>query len=517
MTAGEIQLVARGIRDIYLTKDPQVTFFKVVYRRHTNFSTQPMIQKFIQTPDFGKKVTCLLSRNGDLIGNTCLVIKLPKIKTFTTSTGVDNITKFAWVRKVGLAMIKSIEIEIGGQLIDRHYGEWLNIWLELTQKRSDALRYMIGDTPELNSFTNGKDARTLYIPLQFWFCRDSSLVLPMVSLVYSEVRINLELNDVNNCYVITPTHSIYMENDLVKFKQFEYIEQTINGITASGIYTHFDDTTKQLYYMKISRNAFTSYTLANENTITPSARRQLVYNDAYSQYWIKGLESGEFGMPRFGTIPTSHIYTKLRNIMLDDCYLLVTYIWIDSDERIKFADSKHDYLIEQLIYINEKSLDSSNRSIRLDLIQPCKLLAWVIQYSYLTDTNNNDLFNYTNDYKYDINGTPIGKSIIVNETVALNNYDRVSMREYNYFNYLQPYSNFPYPCNEGINLFSFGLFPNKVYPSGSCNMTQIDNIDIKLNLSYNVTIANPVKFRGYQLGYNILRISNGLCGIVFTR
>lgn len=520
MTAGILQLVSLGVRDIYLTKDPQITFFKIVYRRHTNFSTQPMIQKFIQTPDFGKKVTCLLSRNGDLIGETFLVVKLPKIKKFTTSTGTsDTITKFAWVRKIGLALIKTIEIEIGGQLIDRHYGDWLNIWLELTQRQSPALKNMIGDTPELNNFTNGKDPYTLYIPLQFWFCRDSTLALPMVSLIYSEVRINLELNDFDKCYLITPTNFIYIENDIVNFKEFEYIEQTINGKTASGLFTHYDNRTKKLYYMRISRNQFLSYTLMNESTITPKDRRQLVYNSnpIYSNYWIKGLTSGEFAMPRFNSTPLTHSFTRLKNIILDDCYLLVEYIWIDTDERIKFADSRHDYLIEQLIYVNEKTLDSSNRSVRLDLIQPAKLVAWVVQYSYLTDKNNNDNFNYTNDYKYNDKGKPTGKSIVLNETISLNNQERVSMREYNYFTYLQPYTYFPYSPNEGINVLSLSLFPTKVYPSGSCNMTQIANIELKLGMSFEVNRDNPVKCRTYQLGYNILRIINGLCGIVFTR
>jgi hypothetical protein len=518
MTGGQIQLAARGQQDIYLTGEPQITFFKIVYRRHTNFSTQPMIQKFVQTPDFGKKVNCVISRNGDLMGQIYVVFKLPKIKKFISNgTDTDSITKFAWVRKIGLALIKSIEIEIGGQVIDKHYGEWLNIWFELTERRSYAFRHMIGDVEELTSFTNGKEPQTLYIPLQFWFCRSNGLALPLVSLIYSEVRINLEINDFDRCYTITPTHYITLENDIVNFKQFEYIEQTIDGVTAAGLYTHYDDLTKRLYYMKISRAQFQSYTLANENTVTPLDRRQLVYSDTYSKYWIRGLQSDEFAMPRFNSTPLAYTYTKLKNVMLEDCYLLVEYIWIDSDERIKFADSRHDYLIEQLQFINEKSIDSSNRNIRLDLIHPAKLLAWVVQYSYLIDKNNNDHFNYTDDYKYSKEGKPLGKSLIKNETIILNGLDRVSYREYNYFNYLHPYQHTSYPCNEGINILSLSLYPTKTISSGSCNMTQIDNIEQRLNMGPNISVNNSVKYRGYQLGHNILRIINGLAGVVFTR
>jgi hypothetical protein len=516
MTGGLIQLVAKGVQDIYLTNDPQITFFKIVYRRHTNFSTQPMSQRFSETPDFGKRVTCLISRNGDLMGKTILVIKLPAVKTLTTSTGIDAITKFAWVRKIGLALIKNIEIEIGGQVIDRHYGDWLNIWYELTYKRTNGFRQMIGDTPDLYNFTSSKDSKTLYVPLSFWFCRDNTLALPLVSLLYSDVRINLEISDLDKCYLITPTHYIYVENDIVNLKPFEYIEQVINGKTASGLFTHFDYTTKKLYYMKIS-NTFKFYSITDSTIYnTPSRKIELSYSDIIQDYRIYGLTSKEFVMPQFNSSIFTHSYIKPK-LFLNDCYLLVTYIWVDSDERIKFADSRHDYLIEQLIYVNEKTLDSSNRGIRLDLIQPAKLIATVVQYSYLLDKNNNDHFNYTDSYKYNDNGVPTGKSLVINETIELNGVERVSFREYNYFNYYVPYTHFSHQCNEGINIYSFCLFPEKVNPSGSCNMTQIDNIELKLKLDHNIAIDNTVKSRTYQLGYNILRIINGLCSIVFTR
>ena len=124
MTGGLIQLVAYGIQDIFLTTEPQITFFKIVYRRHTNFSIESIRQNFINTPDFGKRSTCLVATNGDLIYKSYLVIKLPTVEPFTN----DDITKMAWVRKIGYAIIRTVDIEIGGVLVDRHYGEWLNIW-----------------------------------------------------------------------------------------------------------------------------------------------------------------------------------------------------------------------------------------------------------------------------------------------------------------------------------------------------------------------------------------------------
>ena len=118
MGGGLVQLVAYGAQDIYLTSNPQITFFKVVYRRHTNFAMESIEQTFNGTVDFGKRVTATISRNGDLIKDMWLEV------TLGTSS---NLTYGA-----GNVLVKQVELEIGGQLIDRQYGEWMNIWSELT-------------------------------------------------------------------------------------------------------------------------------------------------------------------------------------------------------------------------------------------------------------------------------------------------------------------------------------------------------------------------------------------------
>ena len=127
MTGAILQLVAYGYEDLFLTKDPQITYFKVVYRRYTNFAYEQMQQKFIdENVDFGKSITATITKNGDLMGNMYVVIKLPSFSQ------VDNYTKFAWVRRIGFAIIKHVEIQLNGMLIDRHYSEWLNLWSELS-------------------------------------------------------------------------------------------------------------------------------------------------------------------------------------------------------------------------------------------------------------------------------------------------------------------------------------------------------------------------------------------------
>jgi hypothetical protein len=188
-----MQLVAYGAQDVYLSGNPQITFFKVVYRRHTNFSMESIEQVANGAADFGRKVTATISRNGDLIHKIYLRVKLPQVT-------VPAATQFRWLNWVGHILIKSVEIEIGGQRIDKHYGDFLHIWNELTQTAGHQLGYanMVGNIPTLTSpFTNATTSSVtlpgeiLYVPLQFWFNNSPGLALPLIALQYHEVKINL--------------------------------------------------------------------------------------------------------------------------------------------------------------------------------------------------------------------------------------------------------------------------------------------------------------------------------------
>lgn len=506
MTGGLIQLVACGVEDIFLTKDPQITFFKVVYRRHTNFATEAIPLAFSQPLDFGKKASCIISKQGDLISKMYLVITLPAINLNHNLSNLNNqYTKFAWVRKIGFSIIKKIEIIIGGELIDRQYGDWLNIWNELLGPKNNGFNKMIGNIPELTDFTSQKDEYILYIPLQFWFCRNSGSALPLISLQYSEVKINVELNDVDNCLLITPTHYIDLLNDFVNFKPFEYIEQSIDGSIASGIFTHFDFINKRLYYMKTSYNNFQS---AKKNI------QANPYSDVRSlKYFIKGLSSNTFAVPALGTNPKLCSSNKNNIPSIVKCFLLIDYIFLDKNERLKFLQTKHDYLIEQIITTDKQNIESSNTVIKIPIRQPCKFLVWTVQSRFFYA--NKDQFNYSDDYKYTDN-IPYGKSLVSKQTLLINGQERSSFREFGYFNYVQPYQYFPYGPNEGINVYSFSLFPNQFQPSGSCNFSLIDDIQIKLLLNGIISHINPAIFTAYAVTYNILRIINGLSGIVFV-
>lgn len=525
MTGALLQLVAYGIDDVYLTSEPQITFFRVVYRRHTNFTREQIPQPFINTPDFGKKSTCVISKNADLIGKIYIVVRLPKIKTTN-----DQKTKFAWVKRVGFTLIKTVDIEINGRIIDRHFGEWLNLWAELTGEISGmherGYRTMIGDVPELTTFTNTKDEYVLYIPLQFWFCKSTGNALPLVSLQYCDVKINVEFEEAQNCYFLSPTHYIKCRDDIVNFTPYEYIEQNIDGNIISGIFISYDINYKRLYYYKITDEKLTSIPVTANFISTSSADdiSTLLSSPKGLKYLIVGKTSGYSTFAELGNNTITYSTSKLRNVSITECYLLVDYYFLDDEERFKFSQAKHDYLIEQLFYTPDINMDNSNFSCSVVTDHPCKLMVWVAQLKYIK--NAKDYFNYTDSYQnhvFDENGllsdkqTPVGNTLIQQQTILMNGNQRVSLRDASYFDSIQRIMHTKSAGLPGINMYAFSMYPLILQPSGSCNTSQIDNVQIQLDLISDVNVLNHATFRAYCLCQNVLRIAGGLTDTVFLK
>ena len=506
MTGSILQLVAYGIEDIFLTHDPQITYFKVVYRRHTNFSREEIKQNFIQIPDFGKKVSCTISKDGDLIGNMTLVITLPQIQKFINSNGEDSITKVAWVRYIGYSIINNISIEINNRTICKHYGEWMFLYNQMFGNIDDSFKKMIGDIDQLTSFTNGKDSYTLFIPLQFWFCKTSGNALPIVSLEYCDVKINLELNSLDSCLKISPTHFINCDTDISNLQENEYIEQIVNKELHAGIYNSYDIVNRRLYYYLITDNNFVDIPQTETNI---------------DQYNIIGKTTNFIVKPITETTskpiinPQSYSYVKIPNMTLGDTYILVDYYYIDDDERLKFAQSTHDYIIDQLVYSYSNEIIGPTETIKINIDNPVKSMCWLLQQNYLY--NSLDYYNYTDSYIYDLSNNTIGNDLIVNETILLNQKERLTYRPSNYFTLVNQYFNITYPAPTGTNLFFYSAYPEIDQPSGTCNMSKIERIEIKINIKPIISVNNQATFRMYSECLNILRISNGLAAVLFER
>jgi len=201
MAGGIIQLVAYGAQDIYLTDNPQITFFKTVFRRHTNFSFQPFTYTFNDKPNFGTKSTLVLPRLGDLVSKMYLKITISGVEP-------NEGGKFAWTRRLGHAILEEIVLEMGGERIDKQTGTWLDIWYELAypNKKNRGYLDMIGDVPELTKYDeNDKPEYTILIPLQFWFNKYIGLSLPVIAIQYHRIKLHIRYAELNKLIITNDT------------------------------------------------------------------------------------------------------------------------------------------------------------------------------------------------------------------------------------------------------------------------------------------------------------------------
>jgi hypothetical protein len=365
---GLLQLVAQGKQDIFLTGNPQITFFKMVYRRYTNFAIEAQPMYFDGTPNFGQRITCLVPRRGDLLGKIYLDVVLPQLTVQGTNIPVS------YTNAIGHALIQQITFEVGEQEIDRQTGEWMEIWTQLTTPSSqrDALNAMIGrvepyQPPNLIPGNQSGGLR-LHIPLQFYFCRNPGLYIPLLALQYHPIRINITLAPLSKLYYIPPTEQVpdpcnvqvdctksiismmlwgdYVYLDVEERRQFvsnshEYlIEQvqytppypvTSNQSTAT-INTDFNHPLKEFFFVAqrdemVSRNELFNYSsLAIGEALPPAlvpflndgqVRTDLISSallqlDGYDRFQVRGPEYFRLQQPydHHTTTPVnSYIYT----------------------------------------------------------------------------------------------------------------------------------------------------------------------------------------------------------------
>lgn len=442
MGGGLMQLVAYGAQDAFLTGNPEITFFKVVYRRHTNFAMESIRQTFSGNAGWGSRATATISRNGDLISRCYVQAKLPKInKTWqagdlyvlqagaaevaiadgstiintSTPDAAGNHPGRSFVNSVGHKLIKEVDLEIGGQLIDRHYAEWLEIWSELTLPAAKVSGYdaMVGKSDFRQTEDQLPDSGDmLYVPLQFFFCRNPGLALPLIALQYHEVKLTFQFGSIEEC--------------------------------TSGI--------------------------------GPSSR---VDNDLSPELWVD-------------------------------------YVYLDTDERRRFAQTQHNMLVDQLQY----SGGSTEDNMYLSFNHPCKELIWVVQG---TDTSNNEGFDFksidpadpadtdTKDKNIRLmaQGGPVKSAVL-----KLNGHDRFEQREGAYFTLVQPYQHHTRIPRSYVYCYSFALNPEEHQPSGSCNFSRIDNARLILERHADVDPAAVNKV--FAVNYNILRIQSGMAGLAFS-
>ncbi len=571
MGGGLMQLVAYGAQDIYLTGNPQITFFKVVYRRYTNFSMEAIEQTFNGTADFGKKVTCTISRNGDLIHTIFLQVTLPSVQS------TENSSYFRWVNYVGHALIKSVEVEIGGQRIDKQYGDWLNIWNELAQQPGLKEGYdnMVGNTISLTGTgLRGTDATTLYVPFQFWFCRNVGLSLPLIALQYHEVKINLDFRPKNECYVTTGQQVgncqlvnstldsfcvpsleaaslyvdyIYLDTDerrrfaqvsheyLIEQLQFTGDESTVN--TNVKVKLNFNHPCKELIWVvqrddviKLGYNQWTNYT---DNFDLDTG-----WGSVNPLTGLPNPNSAVFSNVEQGTDPFPYVATQQLDTEYADYLkqLDVTLDHANSDDPHNVGSGDFGSSTGSWSDHNSPYNHAGTGATQHGMTNPHQIpsMTTPIAQSLMGNGNNFDASFFPGANTNNLAPTDFaalttaadfgdhagmgprnaGRNPVVRAKLQLNGHDRFQERLGSYFNLVQPYQFHTNVPSTGINVYSFGLKPEEHQPSGTCNMSRIDNCTLQLQLTPLAALGS--KIRVYATNYNVLRIMSGMGGLAYS-
>jgi len=362
MGGGLMQLVAYGAQDIYLTGNPQITFFKVVYRRHTNFAMEAVAQTFNGSEIAGGRAVATIARNGDLVGRMYVQ--------------VDSLDMSGY-KNHGAVLIDNVNIEIGGQEIDKQTGAWMNTWAELTEPNPTGATdksTLFQKMAEMGGATDTPTGAPVFVPLQFWFNRNPGLALPLIALQYHEVKL------------------------------------TINWGSAGG--------------SEIMNN------------------------------------------------PT----------------LWADYIYLDTDERRRFAQVSHEYLIEQVQHQNF----SSPTSMDLTFNHPVKELVWTGEWA---------------------SGAYTALTSTASWNLKLNGHDRFAARNTKYFTRAQVHAHHTgfggVTVKDSIAVYSFALKPEEHQPSGTCNFSRIDNAQLK-------GVGASGSCDVYAVNYNVLRVMSGMGGLAYS-
>ena len=537
MGGGLMQLVAYGAQDVYLTGNPQITFWKVTYRRHTNFSMESIEQTFNGQADFGRRVTCTISRNGDLAYRTYLQVTLPEISQSLAGTS-DRGVWARWLDFPGEQMISQVEVEIGGQRIDRQYGDWMHLWNQLTLSKEQERGYfkMVGNTTQLTFITdpsfssvdgpcsstaptqvceprNALPETTLYVPFQFWYCRNPGLALPLIALQYHEVKINLDIRPIDEC--LWAVGDLSSQDGTSKRVTSAYNQ----SLVAASLYVDyvFLDTDERRRMAQnpheylIEQLQFTG----DESVGSSSNKIKLNFNhpckelifvvqpDANVDY-CSSLTSGSNLYRTLGAQPfnyTDGIDALPNSIMA-----------FGGQNEVRQGD-----------FINGSGLFSDPGAVDVTTAagqqwQLPGVVSGVTASVYPGfSSNNSSAVSDAGTFVLTESSVDMhcwGQNPVVTAKLQLNGQDRFSEREGTYFDQVQPYQHHTRAPDTGINVYSFALRPEEHQPSGSCNFSRIDNATLQLVLS-NATVSgtNTAKVRVYAVNYNVLRVMSGMGGL----
>jgi hypothetical protein len=545
MAGALMQLVAYGAQDVFLTGTPEITFWKVSYRRHTNFAMESIEQTLSGQADFGRRVTCTISRNGDLCYRTYLQVTLPEINQSMKTKDEDGVYA-RWLDFIGEQLIAQVEVEIGGQRIDRQYGDWMHIWNQLTMSSEQLRGYhqMIGNTTQLTYITdpsfanvsgpcsaaggpsqvcaprNALPETTLYIPLLFWFCRNPGLALPLIALQYHEVKINIDFRPIGECLWAVKSLACTQGSASVSAAY----QQSLVAASLYIDYVFLDTDERRKMAQNPHEYLIEQLQFTGDESVGSSSNKiKLNFNHPCKELiWVvqpdanvdycSSLECGQTLYKTLGAQPFNytdaidalpnavHAFGGPDQTSGSDAFITTGGLFQDPGAMGATEDGKQwDQFTsgKPNIFGAETSMGAAAGAS--------------LEGSYVSDAGTFVLSETALDMHC------WGENPVVTAKLQLNGQDRFSEREGSYFDVVQPFQHHTRNPDTGINVYSFALRPEEHQPSGSCNFSRIDNATLQLVLS-SATVGGTAtaKVRVYATNYNVLRVMSGMAGIAYS-
>lgn len=591
MAGGLLQIVTYGSQDLFLTGNPEITYFKVVYRRHTNFSSESVRVEFDDATGFGKTSNVVIPKIGDLIHKTYLEITIPKFsytRQLEQST-IDELTDEVNKQQYNYNLAKTF-ISVNIAAYRAAYNLYLSNNVYYSNQMIDAItplitayesttastefRQLIMDDYNAEVESVLEDGGILYRYDNITMHRGTltgvqlgNICLKSVSSYWSSGSIATNVPKettmqiinflVENCKKLDEKYydrlaatklaliDAYNTNykfawvDKLGHSIVDYIEFSIGGNKIDKQYGLFLDIWHELMGKKAQEDVYnrmignvtelTTY----DRTTKPEYTMQiplpiwfcrfsglalpmiaLQYNDVNLRIKLRKFSECSYIEANNENTAVS-LDDILENMSIDlTANVLIEYIYLDSYERKKFAQSSHEYLIEQLQINYDDYLIGTNYQVDLDFEHPCIGLIWVLQRNkFLQNPDGHTKCHWTT-YTTEVDGT---NNPILTSQISFNDYIRVDKFSANYFNYLQPYMHANNTPAVGINSYWFSLFPNEHQPSGTCNMSRLPKVRMQFTIDpfyydndehYTISI--------FALNYNILRILGGMGNVAYV-
>lgn len=592
MTGGIVQIAVYGAQDIFLTGTPQITFFKVVYRRHTNFSIESIQQQFIGVTNFGYEMSSVIDKIGDLMHKVYLEIELPEINLtkHRSNYNIDHntaklqfsqaesyyklicsyITSNVYIARQLYDLLKTDNVSMQEINLIMSNPKFIN---RLENSRSEIKSYILNtDNYDLIPILVKKKEEIYHtisrLDVQILFnsiklddqCKREKLLIIIKKQLYCELQ-NIYLNIYNIYLKKKVTLDEWNCNSYVERYEFAWVEEIGNAIIdqidvkigPEVIDRHTGDW--MILYNKITLN---EYQKVNYEKMIGQVPQLIKFDDCIKPRY-KLVIPLSFWFNKYTGLALPLIALRYHDVMINLrlkdlnklCYvsdttelscdipaiqsefniniqsavLYVDYIFLDSDERRRFAQSSHEYLIETVQY-NEFCIGpSTNANTHLVFSHPCRYMIFFCQPNqYRANPTGRNKCQWNNfATNFDKSGQPVSNAFI-----RLNSTDITdSSQPIEYFNYVQPYMYFTHSPTDGQYVYSFSINPMEIQPNGSCNFSRIDDVSIEYKFSEefiklvnsNIYESDGIKtgiyIATYVLSYNILRFISGMAGLAF--